>query len=205
MKVLTGGVLIDGTGRDPIPNASVVIGDDGRITEAGALARLPLDAEVHDVGGRTIMPGLMDAHVHFMLAGERDFESVFLKQTSEYMAIKATVSARNLLDAGFTTVRDCRCAGPLGPFADGTRLTPASSPARGFSPPAGSLPPRVVTLTCSRRAYRAWTAPPGVDCGRAGRNPAGGAGAGQGRCGPDQVLCDRRGDGPPIGARRAGI
>ncbi len=113
MKVLTGGVLIDGTGRDPIPNASVVIGDDGRITEAGALARLPLDAEVYDVGGRTIMPGLMDAHVHFMLAGERDFESVFLKQTSEYMAIKATVSARNLLDAGFTTVRDVGAPGRL--------------------------------------------------------------------------------------------
>ena len=113
MKVLTGGVLIDGTGRDPIPNASVVIGDDGRITEAGALARLPLDAEVHDVGGRTIMPGLMDSHVHFMLAGERDFESVFLKQTSEYMAIKATVSARNLLDAGFTTVRDVGAPGRL--------------------------------------------------------------------------------------------
>ncbi len=113
MKVLTGGVLIDGTGRDPIPNASVVIGDDGRIIEAGALARLPLDAEVHDVGGRTIMPGLMDAHVHFMLAGERDFEAVFLKQTSEYMAIKATVSARNLLDAGFTTVRDVGAPGRL--------------------------------------------------------------------------------------------
>ena len=52
MKVLTGGLLIDGTGRDPIPNASVVIGDDGRITEAGALARLPLDAQVLDVGGQ---------------------------------------------------------------------------------------------------------------------------------------------------------
>ena len=82
------------------------------------------------------MPGLMDAHVHFMLAGEQDFESVFLKQTSEYMAIKATVSARNLLEAGFTTVRDVGAPGRL-PFRCGTRSMPAWSPAHEFSPPAG--------------------------------------------------------------------
>lgn len=113
MKVLTGGLLIDGTGRAPIPNASVVIGDDGYIKEVGSLARLPSDAQVLDVAGGTIMPGLMDAHVHFMLAGEPHFESVFLQQPIEYMAIKATVSARHLLAAGFTTVRDVGAPGRL--------------------------------------------------------------------------------------------
>ena len=113
MQVITGGLLLDGMGRDPIAKASVVIDDTGRITHAGPLDRLPPDATVVDVTGKTIMPGLMDAHVHFMLDGESDFEAVFLRDSLAFTAIKATASAQRVLDAGFTTVRDVGGPGRL--------------------------------------------------------------------------------------------
>ena len=64
MKVITGGLLIDGNGLDPVPDASVVIDDDGRIVEAGSLDSFPAGAEVVDVAGKTIMPGMINAHGH---------------------------------------------------------------------------------------------------------------------------------------------
>ncbi|NQU97202.1 MAG: hypothetical protein HQ548_06115, partial [Chloroflexi bacterium] len=67
MKVITGATLIDGTGRDPVANGSVVIDDEGRISEVGRLARFPAGAGVIDVGGKTVMPGLIDCHVHLFI------------------------------------------------------------------------------------------------------------------------------------------
>ncbi|MCI0441301.1 MAG: hypothetical protein L0177_19540 [Chloroflexi bacterium] len=43
MKVITRGTLIDGTGRDPISNASLIVNDEGRITRAGKLDKLAID------------------------------------------------------------------------------------------------------------------------------------------------------------------
>ena len=67
MKVITGGLLIDGNGLDPVPDASVVIDDDGRIVEAGPLDSFPSGAEVVDVAGKTIMPGIIDCHAHLFV------------------------------------------------------------------------------------------------------------------------------------------
>ena len=57
------GLLIDGTGRHPVAGATVLV-EETRIVRAGRRLRIPRDARVLDVGGRTIMPGLTDAHVH---------------------------------------------------------------------------------------------------------------------------------------------
>src|SRR5579871_1740509 len=63
--VLRGGLLIDGTGRAPVAN-SVVVMSDGKIQAAGAegSVTVPSDATVIDASGKTIMPGLVDSHVH---------------------------------------------------------------------------------------------------------------------------------------------
>ena len=61
--VVTGATLIDGTGADPVANASVVI-EDGRIAAVGRIDALPESAEVIDAGGATVMPGMIDSHVH---------------------------------------------------------------------------------------------------------------------------------------------
>ena len=70
MRVLTGGTLIDGTGAPPLADAAVVI-DGERISAVGprAALRWPADAEVIDVGGRTLIPGLIDAHDHMASHG----------------------------------------------------------------------------------------------------------------------------------------
>lgn len=63
--VLTNGTLIDGTGADPIPNATLVIGGD-RILAVGPARQvaIPSGVEVIDLGGATILPGFINAHVH---------------------------------------------------------------------------------------------------------------------------------------------
>jgi imidazolonepropionase-like amidohydrolase len=63
---LVNGTLVDGTGAEAVPNASIVIRGD-RIVAVGprASVSIPASAQVLDVGGGTILPGLINAHVHF--------------------------------------------------------------------------------------------------------------------------------------------
>ncbi len=63
MLVLINGTLIDGTGREPVNKATVVI-EGNRITDVGTNVKYPEKATVVDLKGLVIMPGLMDLHVH---------------------------------------------------------------------------------------------------------------------------------------------
>lgn len=63
MLVLTNGTMLDGTGRVQTGNATVVI-NGNRIENAGSGIEYPEDAEVIDVRNFTIIPGLIDCHVH---------------------------------------------------------------------------------------------------------------------------------------------
>jgi imidazolonepropionase-like amidohydrolase len=62
---LVNGILIDGTGDNPLPDAAVLIGE-GRIVAAGprAVVTIPPDARIIDVQGAAILPGFINAHVH---------------------------------------------------------------------------------------------------------------------------------------------
>jgi imidazolonepropionase-like amidohydrolase len=95
--------LIDGTGADPVPNATVLI-DGERITAAGAAVEAPRDAEVIDAGGRTVMPGMIDCHVH--LWGRVTHLQERLLTPPSLNAFYAARNALRTLDAGVTTVRD---------------------------------------------------------------------------------------------------
>ena len=75
---------------------------DGRI-QAGAP---PAGAEVVDLGDRTLLPGLIDCHVH--LTGKAGIgELAQLKESKADRVLDGVVNARKVLEAGFTTVRDC--------------------------------------------------------------------------------------------------
>ncbi|HSG45973.1 MAG TPA: hypothetical protein VLA72_22775, partial [Anaerolineales bacterium] len=65
--VLKNGLIFTATGSDPIPNGVIVI-EKGLITAVGAEAdvTIPNGATVIDVEGRTILPGLIDAHTHIL-------------------------------------------------------------------------------------------------------------------------------------------
>src|SRR6266850_299411 len=91
----------------------VVEGDT--IREVSAKPIKLAEASVIDCGGRTLMPGLIDSHVHVVLSEVmiRNMESVPLT----LMTARAAELMRRMLDRGFTTVR------PTGGHSDGRRRT----------------------------------------------------------------------------------
>jgi len=100
---LHNGLLIDGTGADPLPGATVLV-EGNRIARVGRRLRIPRDARVLDVGGRTIMPGLSDAHVHL---GITDLgPEALASQPLAVWAMKVRQIIEDTLEAGYTTVRD---------------------------------------------------------------------------------------------------
>ena len=74
MQRLTGATLIDGTGAPPLPDAAILIDDNGRISAVGSQPSVPEppEAEVIDVSGLTFLPGLIDAHDHFAHQGLKE-------------------------------------------------------------------------------------------------------------------------------------
>lgn len=108
IKVFVGGKLIDGTGKSPVENAVILV-QSQKIAAVGERGEvdIPKDAKTIDVTGKTIIPGLIDSHLH--LSGGRPGESRVDGQMVELprKAIRASIDARSLLHMGYTAVRDC--------------------------------------------------------------------------------------------------
>lgn len=96
--------LLDiGSGRILSPGEALVKGD--RIVEAGTTVKHPAGAMVIDLGDRTLLPGLIDAHIHlFLHPGAEDLQTV--QESVPQRTIVATLAARDDLMAGFTAERD---------------------------------------------------------------------------------------------------
>jgi imidazolonepropionase-like amidohydrolase len=91
------------TGRMLKPGEVLVEGE--RIAEVGAAVRHPTGAEMIDLGDRTLLPGLIDAHVHlFLHPGAEDLQTV--EESVPQRTIVALLAARADLMAGFTAERD---------------------------------------------------------------------------------------------------
>ena len=85
------------------PGEVLIQGD--RIVEVGSAVKRPAGAEVIDLGDRTLMPGLIDAHIHlFLHPGAEDLQTV--QESVPDRTIMATLAARDDLMAGFTAERD---------------------------------------------------------------------------------------------------
>lgn len=100
--VLTHASLIDGTGREPVPDAWVRI-EDGLVTAVGTGPVTCGDAEVVDCAGRTVMPGLIDAHAHM---GAVDYLDRLLEGSRAQYAAAVFREIESTLRSGFTTIRD---------------------------------------------------------------------------------------------------
>ena len=114
--VIKGATILDVTNGDMIKN-HVVIVKDGRIDSVAPArsADIPKGIEVIDLQSHTLLPGLIDMHVHLTSGGGyHGYES--LKLTDERRAILGVVHAKQTLMAGFTTVRNVG-AGSLGDVA----------------------------------------------------------------------------------------
>ena len=99
--VIRGATVIDGTGTDPVSKHVEVEGD--RISRIGGIneARDALNIEAD---GLTLLPGLIDAHVHLTFNGMDILEN--LMTPPSLRLYRAAANAKATLDAGVTTVRD---------------------------------------------------------------------------------------------------
>ncbi len=97
--------LIDGTGRDPLEQAAIII-EDGRIAEVGERSslRIPDDAEVFEHDDLTLLPGFMDMHVHLATSGTNLVR--FLMTPPSLALLESIPNCARTLAAGVTTVRD---------------------------------------------------------------------------------------------------
>ena len=91
------------SGRVTAPAEVLVEGE--KIVSAGTRAAHPAGAEVIDLGDSTLLPGLIDAHVHlFLHPGQEDVQTV--EESVPERTITAVLAARDDLMAGFTAERD---------------------------------------------------------------------------------------------------
>ena len=91
------------SGKVVTPGEVLVQGD--RIAEAGSAVKHPEGAEVINLGDCTLMPGLIDAHVHlFLHPGAEDLQTI--EESVPQRTIYAVLAARDDLMAGFTAERD---------------------------------------------------------------------------------------------------
>ena len=102
--VLHAARLLDVKAGKLIQPGEVLVQAD-RIVEVGSSVKHPPGAEVLDLGDRTLMPGLIDAHIHlFLHPGAEDLQTV--QESVPERTILATLAARDDLMAGFTAERD---------------------------------------------------------------------------------------------------
>ena len=98
--------LIDGTGRDPVADA-VVVWEGDRLVAAGARRQvsIPDGAEVIEGDDLTVLPGLMDMHVHLAMQTGMNLLRIMMTPRS-FTLMHAIPHSQATLQAGFTTVRD---------------------------------------------------------------------------------------------------
>ena len=103
---IVGATLLDGTLRDPIADAEIEIGADGRIAYAGARRERDIaGVRVVDIRGGYVMPGFVDAHVHLSMSTRDSVETQRAWFPEEHV-IAALGNLRSTVDAGVTTARD---------------------------------------------------------------------------------------------------
>ena len=107
VTAITGATLIDGTGREPVPDAVVVVTGD-RITAVGPRGSTPVPAgaTVIDAAGRFVMPGMIDTNVHLSLYGGVNDRYETLVRYNHRQADIVLEAAQLQLKHGITTVRD---------------------------------------------------------------------------------------------------
>ena len=113
---ITGAQLLDGVAPAPIPSSTVLVNADGRIAAAGPSQSVPIPADTPTIraDGKTILPGLIDGHVHitwdkglYTAYSAKDYTTRLLQRDPERQLVRAAHFAQLALAAGVTTLRDC--------------------------------------------------------------------------------------------------
>jgi imidazolonepropionase-like amidohydrolase len=105
---LVGGQLVSGL-NEPAIRDSVVVYDGNRIIAAGARdsVEIPAGATVMDITGKTVMPGLVDMHIHLDLIGHGEYEDYYIwMDNMRRLPEVFPIAAVGLMRAGVTTAVD---------------------------------------------------------------------------------------------------
>jgi len=103
VTILRNASVLDPEQGELAPGQSVVV-EGGRIADVGPGLSGPDDALILDAGGRTVMPGLIDAHTHPAVVDDDLFGMAEWPPT--YVAARAARALEGMLARGFTTIRD---------------------------------------------------------------------------------------------------
>ena len=109
-RVIKAGLLIDGTEKEPISNAIILLEGDiiKEIGPAESFSIESLEGEILDLSHCTVLPGLIDCHVHLFLEGIFDLpeRGVRWKESKDTTLIRAVKNLQQTLRRGVTTIRD---------------------------------------------------------------------------------------------------
>ena len=107
MKALVGATLIDGTGGPVVRDSAVLVNSD-RIEAVGvrAAVAIPPGAEVVDLWGLTLLPGLIDTHDHLADKNYSLLSRWEIEEPASLAHLKTARAIEDSLQAGYTTIRD---------------------------------------------------------------------------------------------------
>ena len=111
--LIRGGTLIDGTGSAARPGEDVLV-RDGKVAAVGPSLAADADTEIVEAAGRTVMPGLIDAHTHLTFGEPTGNDELFNHRTEAYSSMLSAYNARKVLRAGVTSVLDADCLWNIG-------------------------------------------------------------------------------------------
>ena len=104
--------VFDGVSGHVTEDGAVLV-EDGRIASVGPAADLPAGAEITDLGDATLLPGLIDAHVHLVWSASAEPHELVERESPALTALRCSANAALHLRAGVTTVRDVGATGGL--------------------------------------------------------------------------------------------
>ena len=106
--VVTAERMLDVDSGRYVDHPAILIGDDGRIQpidESGSM-QLPAGTKHIDLSGETLLPGLIDMHVHLTSRRRPSAAISGLEYTDNFWTVVGVANAKKTLEAGFTTVRN---------------------------------------------------------------------------------------------------
>ena len=114
--LIQGGSVIDGTGAAPQPDTSVLLAD-GHITAMGTEADTAAgpDTTVIDAAGKSVMPGLIDSHLHCTFDDVQSNDELFFHREPTMVALTTAQNLQKIRRAGVTSFVDPDTAHGVGP------------------------------------------------------------------------------------------
>ena len=113
--LITGGTLIDGTGAAPVPNTGVLLQGDQITAVGGDLVNAPADVVTIDATGKTVMPGLIDSHLHCTFDDVQSNDQLFFHRNPTMVALTTAQNLQKILRAGVTSFVDPDTLHGVGP------------------------------------------------------------------------------------------